>query len=260
MKKIITLLLCFAMCFSFASCGNETPPEQPSNSSSSEELSSSAPTPQSSSSSVPESSIVENKEPYTYEIYPVKTWTNSIGTSYAQAVLGITNTSNYDIYLGNGDVELETYDGSLVDVGNYISAYPEIISPGETAFYFETIMLDSEPTEELYSVWDIQYAQSKVSKIQFPVTDVDISVDKFGYVKAMGRVENNTSTDQSLVLVSILLFDENNIPIGHMFTYIDIAANDKKAFECSLLNPAGNITLDSIAGYVAVAYPNQFNF
>lgn len=260
MTKLIAILLCMMMLLS--ACGTEPQDSFSENTSESQTSSSQSflSSSSSSSSKMPESSKEENKEPYSYKFYPVKTWTNSIGISYAQVVFEITNTSNYDLYLGSADVELETENGSLFAVQNYINAYPQIISPGENAYYFESIMLDSAPEGILYDVWNIKHAQSKVPKIQFPVTDVKISSDSFGYIKAIGRVENTSNVDQSLVYVSVMLFDENNVPIGHTFTFVDVAANDTKGFECMFLNTSNDININSVASYTVVAYPNQFNY
>lgn len=246
MKKLLILLLCFVLCLS--ACGTEEPQqnvEQPETSS--------------------ENATEEQEQPqeetlFEYELYPVKTWTNSIGTSWAQVVIGITNISSKNLYLDSASVDLETEGGSLFATQSYISAYPQVIAPSETAYYYEEIMLDSAPEGQLYDNWHISVVPATVEQIQFPVTDVTVTADSFGYLKAIGRVENTTSEEQSLILVSIMLFDAENAPIGHMFNYVDLAPNDKMGFECSSLSLPDNITIEDVTSYVAVAYPHQYQF
>lgn len=247
MKKLLILLLCFVFCFS--ACGTEEPQTN-------------VEPPETSSENASEEQEQQHEEetPFEYKLFPVKTWTNSIGTSWAQVVIGITNVSSENLYLDSASVDLETEDGSLFATQSYINAYPQVIAPSETAYYYEEIMLDSAPEGQLYDNWHISVAPATVEQIQFPVTDVTVTADSFGYLKAIGRVENTTSEEQSLILVSIMLFDAENVPIGHMFNYVDLAPNDKMGFECSSLSLPDDITIEDIASYVAVAYPHQYQF
>jgi hypothetical protein len=79
-------------------------------------------------------------------------------------------------------------------------------------------------------------------------------------VDVMGRVENTTDEAMSMVKVAALLFDANGKLIGADFTYLDgeLAAGDKKAFECSGLD--SDIKASDVAKYTVYAYPTQFNF
>ena len=248
MKKLFIFFLCFVLCLS--ACGTEVPeqpeiPMQPSFENFFEE---------------PDEEPSKPEDFFTYEAYPVKTWTSSIGTPWAQVVLKVTNILSENLYLNSSSIDLETETGALFATQNYINAYPQIIAPGESAYYYETIMLDSEPPEELIGNWHINVQSAAVEQIQFPVTDVTISSNNYGYIKAIGRVENTTSEQQNFVLVSIMLFDAKDAPIGHMFTYVDLGANDKMGFECSGTSLPPDVTVDAIASYVAVAYPQQYQF
>ena len=246
MKKFLILLLCFVLCLS--ACETEEP--QPN-----------AEPPETSSENVSEGQEQQHKEetPFEYKLYPVKTWTNSIGTSWAQAVMSITNTSDYNLYLSSSSsLDLETKSGALFATRNYVTAYPQIIAPGETGYYYEEFALDSVPEGELNPNWHLTIEPATVEQIQFPVTDVTISADNLGYIKAIGRVENTTEEKQSIVFISIMLFNAENKPIGHMFTFVELAPKDKKGFECSSFTLPDDISIDDVVSYTAVAYKQQY--
>lgn len=247
MKKLLILLLCLVLCFS--ACGTEQPEQNPN-----------PPEVPSENPSQEQEQPPKQETLFEYEMYPVKTWVSSIGTPWAQVAIAITNVSSENLYFDSASVDLETETGTLFATQNYISAYPQVIAPSETAYYYEEIMLDSTPEGQLYDNWHVSVAPAMVEQIQFPVSDVTISADSFGYIKAIGRVENTTSEEQSLVLVSVMLFNAENLPIGHMFTYVDLAPNDKMGFECSGMSIPSDITIEDVASYVAVAYPQQYQF
>ena len=63
-------------------------------------------------------------------------YTNSIGTVWMQGIVEITNTGNVDLYMSSGQFDIEDASGSLVDSSSMISVFPQIISPGEKAYYY----------------------------------------------------------------------------------------------------------------------------
>ena len=250
MKKLLILFLCLVICLS--ACGSNEPEEilSPESSSSQEEIPKA------------EEKPTTPKETFTYEIYPVKTWVNSIGTPWAQAIIAITNTADYNLYLSSfsSSLDLETASGSLFATQNSVNAYPQVIAPGETGYYYEEFILNSLPEGELNPNWHLTIEPATVEQIRFPVSDVTLSADSCGYIKAIGRVENTTEEEQSLVFISVMLFDAENKPIGHMATFVDLAPKDKKGFECSALSLPDDISLDDVASYAVVAYNQQYQF
>ena len=78
----------------------------------------------------------------------------------------------------------------------------------------------------------------------------------------MGRVENTTDSEGSLVHIAITLFNEASEPIGVVYTVLTdaITPGEKVGFEAVSLSFPDEITADSVASYTAVAYPYQFQF
>ncbi len=254
-KKLLMLLFCLIVCLS--ACGNNEPSEIPFPESyaSQEEIPAAKP-------EIPkvEEKPAQPKNDFTYKKYPVKIWVNSLGTPWAQAIFSITNTSDHNLYLSSSSLDLETESGALVATRNYIGAYPQIIAPGETGYYYEEFALDSVTEGELNSNWHLSVESATVKQVKFPVTDIVLSEDNFGFIKAIGRVENPTGETQSLVFISIMLFDAENNPIGHMFTFVELAPNDKKGFECSSFTLPDDISIDDVASYTAVAFKRQYQY
>ena len=250
MKNII-VFLCTVLLLS--ACGNEpvSQTENPSVSSS-------------KSSSVQQAEQVEQESEYDYYYeannMSVTTWVDSIGTAWAQVAVEVYNAGKYDLFLDSASVDLETASGALVDTQSYIDPCPQVISPGEYAYYVETIMLDFEPTEELFSVWHLDIRESLTEKIMFPVTDISFSSDNFNKMKVIGRVENTTSEKQELIQVCIIPLDSENRILCKLFTYVDIQPNDKVGFECYALSLPEGITAEDVAGYFVYAFPHQYQF
>ena len=94
----------------------------------------------------------------------------------------------------------------------------------------------------------------------FPVTDIKFSTDKYTDLKVIGRVENTTSKEQTLIEVCIIALDENNSVLTKLSTYVDIAPNDKVGFECYGLAMPDGITADDVAAYIVYAFPHQYQF
>lgn len=241
MKKAIILLLCFVICFS--GCESEEPEQLPNQ-----------------NTVVIEPQQPETKADYETTVYPVKTWINSIGSPYAQIIVGVKNTGTANLYLSAGDIDLENSDGSLFSVVNLVSAFPEIIAPGETAFYYEEALLDTPASSELTAIPHIDVEEAYIDMIRCPVTDVTVGETSYGEIKVMGRIENTTSEDQTMLYVSAILFDANGDPLGHVFNILEVAAGEKVGFECVSLSLPEGISANDVASYSVVAYPMQFQF
>lgn len=254
MKKIIVLFLGAILAFSMAAC----------DSSGKENADNPANTPSEAMEETP-SPAPELKEEEAYEITysNVKTYANSIGTMYAQVIVEIENTGTVDLYLSSGSYDLEDENGKLVASSSMASTYPEVISPGEKAYMYEENMLDEAVDGKLTVLPRPDVKKATVENIRYGVTDVEISSNKYGYIKAIGRVENTTSKDEDgMIYVVIILKDANGTPIGQIFTIImdDLAAGDKIGFEASAMSLPDDVTEESVSSYDVFAYPMQMQF
>ena len=97
MKKL-ALLFALVLTLSLTACGNS---EQPTVTSALHE----------SQAQVTESAAPESEAPdgaaYEISYSNAKVWTNSIGTSWVQTIVEITNTGTTNLYLDSGSYDLE---------------------------------------------------------------------------------------------------------------------------------------------------------
>lgn len=254
-RRILALLLAAALALSLTACGDSgsgdesKKPDAPS---------------EALSASVEPEPTEEQKDDVAHEITytNVRTYTDSIGTMWAQVIVEIENTGTSDLYLSSGSYDLEDESGKLIASNTMVSTYPEVISPGEKAYMYEEDMLDDAVEGNLTVVPRPSVEKAKVDNIRFNVSDVEISGDKYGHLKAMGRVENTTQEDQSMVYIVLILKDANGAPIGQIFTILtdDLPAGEKIGFEATAMSLPDDVTVDAIANYDVFAYPMQMQF
>ena len=270
MKKMIVFLLALGMSASFYGCSpSDTAPtddDKPSQSEAGNEEKDKKDEEGEKDEEQPADSKEEEpkKEEVAHEITysNVKVYTNSIGTTYAQIMIEIENTGSEDLYLSSSKYDLEDANGKLVASGTSLSAYPQVVSPGEKGYFYEANILDNPVEGELKLLPRLDIEKAKVDNTRYAVSDVEISEDQYGYLKAMGRVENTTDEAESMVYVVVILKDANGAPIGQMMNILmeDLNPGDKIGFEASGIALPKDITKDSVASFECFAYPMQMQF
>lgn len=187
---------------------------------------------------------------------------NSIGSTWVQVAVPVKNTGGVNLFLGSGTIDLEDADGHLVDSMSLVSVYPQVLQPGETAWYYEETTLDEAPASELKAIPHVDVEKAKVDCIRYEVSDVTVSDEQYGDVKITGRVENTTSEGKSMVYISIFLYDADDKLLAHAFTILtdELKAGDKIGFSASTFAAPDSVTADSVARFEVYAYPTQFQF
>ena len=114
---------------------------------------------------------------------------------------------------------------------NYVALYPQVISPGEKAYYYQTAYLgDNIELDSIDAVLKVQAKKSKIEKIAFEVSDIEIHEDEYLGVSITGTVENKTEIDKLNVLVAVVLFNKDNHPIAVMPSFLSLLASEKSPF------------------------------
>lgn len=186
-------------------------------------------------------------------------WEDSIHSRWVKIIVPVKNTGTMDLYLGNCQVDLETKSHKLLDSIDYIGGYPEYIMPGEVGYYYKETIIDF-PDENVLGVVheNIEKASNKV--IRYNTSDVTIEEDEIFGIEIKGRVENDTSKDESIVVITANLYDSNDKLICNCFTYLssELKASSKMGF--SIVPIAyRSLKLSDIARYEIYAYPKQYN-
>lgn len=256
MKKASIFFLVIVLAVSLSACGiitdnsPSTVPEQ-------------SETPESTSTPTPSETKDSEKSIYEVTYSNATSYKDSIGTIWVQAIFEVENTGTTALYMSAGAYDLEDSDGKLIKSSSLISVFPEVIEPGEKAYYYEETTLDDLADEtELKIIPRPKAEKAKVDNIRYAVSDISLSGDEYGDMKMLGRVENTSDKDESMVYIAAILFDKNEKPIGQIFTIIseELKSGDKIGFEMSSFSLPEYVTIDSIKKYEVFAYPVQFQF
>lgn len=189
------------------------------------------------------------------------TYTDSIGSVWLQVITEIQNTGTTDLYLSSGSYDIEDNSGKLIASEEMVSTYPDVISPGEKGYMYDETILDTAVEGELSVIPRPSVKTAKVDNTRLNVTDVEVSPGKYGGMQALGRVENTSNKPSTTTYIALVLFDENDTPLGLMFTILtdQIGAGEKRGFEIS-----GTTLPDAVAEkaakYMAYAYPWTVQF
>ena len=191
----------------------------------------------------------------------VRLWTNSIGTQWLSAAVPVKNTGEADLYLSSGTLDIENAEGKLIKTLEYVSVYPQVLKPGETAYYYEETTLDEATDGAGFKIVPhLNVSKSKVACIRFTVSEVEIKDETYGGAKVIGRVENTSNETQKLVYVAVNLYDKDGKLLAQQMTTIsqDLAAGEKIGFEAS--NLGFDFNAADVARYEIYAYPHQYQF
>lgn len=205
----------------------------------------------------------EDKSAYEITYQNARTWVDSIGTTWVQVIVEISNTGSKNLYLGSGAYDLEDENGALVASKTMVSAFPSVLAPGEKGYMYEETTLDNFGGGALTVLPRPDVSEAKVDLVRYALSDISISNGQYGGVSVLGRIENTTSEDtDGMVYISGFFYDANGTPIGSAFTILTdtIAAGDKIGFELSGFSLPDDVTVDIIADSIFYAYPLQYQF
>lgn len=205
----------------------------------------------------------DKKEEADYEVGDgfTEVWTDSISTKWIRIAVPVKNTGSVNLYVSDASFDVENKDGEIVDTVDYVSAYPQIIKPGETAYYYEETTYDGKDTKDLKVIPDIDVEKATVDCIRYSISEDKVKTEKYGRTSLLGRVENTTDVDGSNVYVTVNYFDKDGKFLSQQFTILDndLKAGAKKGFETSSLN-AYKFKSGDVGSYEVYAYPHQFQF
>ena len=196
---------------------------------------------------------------YTSAVY----WKNSIGTYWVQAIIQVTNPGTIPIYIDGGSIDIEDANGKLVKTISYVSAYPDILLPGESALIVEQTTLDEKPaTDTLKAIHHLSVKKSKNPCIRYAVTETEIKDSRYSGLEMMGRVHNNGAEAVDFLYVVANLYDVNHNPIGQLIEIVSDGINpgEKKGFTATSLGSPPTLKKDAVAFYEVFAFPLQYQF
>lgn len=179
--------------------------------------------------------------------------------NYLSAYTEIENTGNVDLYISDGAYDLEDENGSLIDTFTLPSVCPNVIKPGEKAVLSGTIEI--EDTGKAYKVVpNVSVKPAKIACVRYEVSDLKLSQGAYTGIEVVGRINNQTTEDDSYVNVAVILRDKAGNVIGTMYTYVDeLPVGQKKSFKATNFG-VRDIDAEDVGSYEVYAYPIQYQF
>ena len=187
---------------------------------------------------------------------------DSIGGTWVQVKVPVKNIGDTNLYLSAATMDLEDASGQLFDSISLVSVYPQVIQPGETAWYYEETTLDESPESDLTVVPHEEVQKATIDCMRYDISEVKITNESYGGIKVTGRVENKTEKDGSLVYVVAFLYDENDELLCQAFTILtnDLKAGDKVGFSATTFSNQDSFKAENVARYEVYAYPDEWQF
>lgn len=259
MKKTSTAFLAGILCFALTACSSSG-----SSNTKTDDKEETAAVTEETEEEKKEEPAAAPKEEAAWEVGEARavTYSDSIGSLWVQIICPVTNTGTKNLYLSSGTMDLEDADGHLVESRSMVSVFPEVLQPGETAYYYEETILDEGSPTELKVLPHVKVKEATVDCVRYAISDTEISDDTYGGVKITGRVENTSSEAESFIQVIALLYDADNNLLALPFTYItdELAAGDKIGFSMTSFSVPENVTASAVDHVEFYAYPQQFQF
>lgn len=193
-------------------------------------------------------------------------YTDSLGNLRDYVLVEVKNTGTTNLYLKNASFSFEDENGKLVGVDSgLISADPEIIAPGECGYFYSNmgsvsgdIVADGNYT--LAADLIVEEAQNEI--VRYEISDTSISAGTFGPFEVIGRVTNNTDSDESLVWIAAVFYDETDTPLGVAGVNVtDLTAGSSQTFSIgtAFLSEL-DLSVDDVARYEVYACKTQYQF
>lgn len=268
MKRLFSVLLALSLLLSLSACGlfvAEPAPSAPPSVSVEDSTEPSASAPESTEDSTGESSSeeesseesTEEAEPYALQNSFIKVYRSQSGAVWAMAVAEVKNTGETSLYLDYADLSLLNVDGETVADIKTVASYPQVIAPGETAYYCDVVSLDV--TQELELTLEVlaEIVPVDYAPCHYEVRDAVLSDSLYGGIELQATVENTSATDGELVCVIAILKDEEDQFLGFITGYLDsvLASGEAQDIHFESFMLPVDLTSAEVAEAEVYAYP-----
>lgn len=247
MSKIIVFIA--ALCLFLAGCTSEIPAEISENTADGAQISAE----DSAESDNVSCEIVYND---------LVLWKDTIDTTWGCGFVGVKNTGSTNLFMESGRFDIENADGTLATTEDYINVYPQVIAPGETAWYYMCTTVDGLSVGGEYTIVPKVNAKlATVDLIRYGVSEVNVTDTQYLGIEVTARIENTSAEDVSMPKVAAILFSSNGNPLACMMTYGDeLDPGEKQGVKATALAYPPDISAADVASYEIYAYPEQFQF
>ena len=259
MKRSILILLACVLAL-LCACAAKPEPTEPQGSSSaapSEPSSEPAPSTEESGSASSET------EPATasFEVTDrrLNVYRNRAEEFWGQVITAVQNTGDAPIYLQDSTFHITDAEGKSLASDTTVSAYPQIVAPGETGCYYAETYLETESAEGLTLEFTPQVSVSAQQAVAYTVENPDLQDSRYGGMELRVTLSNSTAQDTRHYCVAVLLFDAEGKLLGQFYDVpsVKVPAGGSAVLELSSYMLPDTVTKAEIADYRILAYELQ---
>lgn len=258
MKKILALLGVLALLLAMTACGEEkteTSAQTPSESTS-------APTASTTETATEETEESTEEPTEASTVLTVgqsvnATFLDEFGTIYAMALVPVQNNGETAVCLPMGVLEFTNAAGETVFRAESVAAYPDVIGPGETAYYFEQVAPDIADAEALTATLQPVEATPVEQVVRLDTSGFSyLRNSPYGGMVLTGTVKNTTAADQDMVCVAAVLY-EGEEPFAVIYTVLmeTVAAGTSLDFTIEHYLLPETVRAETVTRYELVAFP-----
>lgn len=197
----------------------------------------------------------------TYEItdMTVRVFAGASDSIWVSTVGEVTNTGNVDLFLSSGTIDLKDDTGKLLESRELVSVFPQVISPGEKAYYEDSTTVDGITAETaVTATLHTSAAKSVITKTVLPISNVSLKTVPLWGLEAIGMVTNNTAKDSSMVYVAVVLFNKTNHAVGVLFDSLTVKAGEQISFSATTMKLPPEVTLENVDHFQTFGYVREY--
>ncbi len=259
MKRSILILLACVLALLCACAAKPEPTEPQGSSSAAPSEPSSEPVPSTEESSSAPSKTEPPTASFKVTDQRLNVYRNRAEEFWGQVIAAVQNTGDAPIYLQNCTFHITDAEGKSLASDTTVSAYPQIVAPGETGYYYTETYLETEVAEGLTLEFTPQVSVSAQQAVAYTVENPDLQDSRYGGMELRVTLSNSTAQDTRHYCVAVLLFDAEGSLLGQFYDVpsVKVPAGGSAVLELSSYMLPDTVTKAEIADYRILAYELQ---
>lgn len=259
MKRSILILLACVLALLCACTAKPEPTEPQGSSSAAPSEPSSEPVPSTEESSSAPSKTEPPTASFKVTDQRLNVYRNRAEEFWGQVISAVQNTGDAPIYLQDSTFHITDAEGKSLASDTTVSAYPQIVAPGETGYYYAETYLETESAEGLTLEFTPQVSVSAQQAVAYTVENPDLQDSRYGGMELRVTLSNSTAQDTRHYCVAVLLFDAEGSLLGQFYDVpsVKVPAGGSAVLELSSYMLPDTVTKAEIADYRILAYELQ---
>lgn len=259
MKRSILILLACVLALLCACAAKPEPTEPQGSSSAAPSEPSSEPVPSTEESSSAPSKTEPPTASFKVTDQRLNVYRNRAEEFWGQVIAAVQNTGDAPIYLQDSTFHITGAEGKSLASDTTVSAYPQIVAPGETGYYYAETYLETESAEGLTLEFTPQVSVSAQQAVTYTVENPDLQDSRYGGMELRVTLSNSTAQDTRHYCVAVLLFDAEGKLLGQFYDVpsVKVPAGGSAVLELSSYMLPDTVTKAEIADYRILAYELQ---